>query len=49
MKKYYVWNNVTDEIEAEDLTLDEAQQEVDGMIENHPDVEREDLEIKEDD
>ncbi len=47
MKKYYIWNNVTDEIEAEDLTLEQAQKEVEGAVENHSDVSRDDLEIRE--
>ena len=47
MKTYGVWNRIMDQFEAEGLIFEEAEREIDGMVENHPDVERKDLEIRE--
>ena len=44
---YRIWNNVQGEVEAEGLTLEEAQRTIEGAVENLPDYDREDLEIQE--
>ena len=48
-KTYGVWNSVTDNWEADGLlTLEDAQRELEGIVENYDGVAREDLEIRED-
>ncbi len=47
-KKYYIWNRVTGEVGTQNLTLDEAQRELDKATEkNDPYMPKEDLEIGE--
>ena len=45
MKTYAIKNLVTLELEAEGLTIEEANRTINGMIENFEDYDREDLEI----
>jgi len=46
-KTYGIWNNITDDWEAEGLTLENARREIDGITENQ-EPDRDDLEIRED-